>query len=84
METAILVVPMRLFLMVNAPAKLDILEIHVGFALSHAQLVNSSSRGLVLAALLTPSITLPSTDAHAPTASTWIHMAFVKDLPLSQ
>lgn len=83
-ETVTLVVPMRLFPEVNAPAKQDITEMNVESALSHAQLVNSSSKEPVLAALLTPSITLPLTDAHAPTDSTWIHMVFAKDSPSSQ
>jgi hypothetical protein len=79
MEIAILVVLMRLFLMADAPARLDIPEIPVEFALFPAQMVNLFSKEHVQPAPLIPSITLPSMDAHAPTVSTWIHMAFVKD-----
>lgn len=84
MVTATLVVLMKPFPMVNAPVKLDTPEIHVESAVSHAQLVNSSSKEPALVALLIPSITPPSTDAHAPMVSIWIHMAFVKDSLSSQ
>lgn len=84
METATLVVPMKPFPMANALVKLDTLEIHVEFALSHAHLVNSSSKDHVLAAHLIPFTTLQSTDAHAPMVSIWIPMAFVKNSPSSQ
>jgi hypothetical protein len=83
-ETVTLVVPMKLFPEVNAPAKQDTPEMNVESALSHAQLVNSSSKEPVLAALLTPSITPPLTDAHAPTDSTWTHTVFAKDSPSGQ
>ena len=83
-ETVTLVVLMKPFPEVNAPAKQDTPEMNVESALSHAQLVNSSSKEPVLAALLTPYITLPLTDVHAPTDSTWTHTVFAKDSPSSQ
>lgn len=83
-ETVTLVVLMKPFPEVNAPVKQDTPEMNVESALSHAQLVNSSSKEPVLAALLTPSITLPLTDAHVPTDSTWTHTVFAKDSPSGQ
>ena len=83
-ETVTLVVLMKPFPEVNAPVKQDTPEMNVESALSHAQLVNSSSKEPVLAALLTPYITLPLTDVHAPTDSTWTHTVFAKDSPSGQ
>lgn len=83
-ETVTLVVLMKPFPEVNAPVKQDTPEMNVESALSHAQLVNSFSKEPVLAALLTPSITLPLTDAHVPTDSTWTHTVFAKDSPSGQ
>jgi len=81
MEIAILAVLMRLFQMDNAPAKQDIPEIHVEFALSHAQMDNLSSKEPVPAALSIPSTTPPSMAAHAPVVFTWMHMESAKNLP---
>ena len=83
-ETVTLVVLMKPFPEVNAPVKQDTPEMNVESALSHAQLVNSFSKEPVLAALLTPSITLPLTDAHVPTDSTWTHTVFAKYSPSGQ